>query len=99
MMTDGNEFLKTDGAGTEPFETLTEDDIDDLEFMYLEELDAATLEFLTAQAEKLRRELESREPEGESEEERDLREDRISEIDDFLDRVREQLEDLEETDR
>ena len=97
-MAEGNEFMKNGGTGTESFERLTEDDIDDLEFMYLEELDSATLEFLTAQAEELRRKLESREPEDKSEEERNLREDRISEIDDFLDRVREQVDAVEKTD-
>ena len=66
-MADLNEFQKSGRAGTGPFEQLTEEDIDDLEFMYLEEMDADTLEFLMEQAEELRDELEDRDPEEEDE--------------------------------
>ncbi len=102
---DLDKFLKTDGIRIlidsegvkfEPYEPLTDEDIDDFAFMDLDELDEDAMEDLLAKAEELQDDLEDREPEDENSNGHDLWEDRISEVEDFIDRIQERLDSLEE---
>ena len=81
---------------TEPYEPLTAEDIDDFGSMNLENLDLAGLEDLLDKAEGLRDDLEGEEPEDEESEAHDLRESRLSETEDFIDRIRDRLNELED---
>ena len=102
---DLDKFLKTDGIkiiidskGTrvEPYEPLTEDDIDDFADMDLDELDETGLEDLLEKAEELQDEMADREPEDENSETHDTWEGQIIEIEDFIERIRDRLDDLED---
>ena len=102
---DLDKFLKTDGlriimdskgVRTEPYEPLTVNEISDFADMNLDILDTDALEDLKDKAEELRDDLESEEPDDEASEEHDLWEDRISETEDFIDRIRERLNERED---
>ena len=101
---DLDRFLKTDGlkilfgsdvVRTGTCEPLTTDDIDGLCSMNLDELDKDRLENLMDKAEDLRENLEDEEPDDEASEAYGLWEDRLSEVDDFIDRIRNRLDDLD----
>ena len=89
-------LFKSGEVKVEPYEPLTEDDIDDFDSMNLDGMNADDLEFLLDRVEDLLDEMEEEEPEDEDSEEHDLWEDRISEIEDFMDRIRDRLDELEE---
>lgn len=89
-------LMDAEGVKTEPFEPLTEADIEDFDSMNLEHLDADALEDLLEKAEELQDDMEDREPEDESSEEHDLWEDQLSRVEDFMDRIQDRLDDLEE---
>ena len=102
---DLDKFLKTDGLrimmgsnGTrvESYEPLTVNDIDDFGSMNLETLDKDGLKDLLDKAEELQDDLEDDEPEDEESEEHNLWEDRYSETEDFIDRIRDCLNELED---
>lgn len=84
------------GVRSEAYEPLTEEDIDDLGNMVLEELDEDGLEDLLEKAEELLDDLEEVEPEDEDSEEHDLWAGRLSEVEDFIDRVHDRLDELED---
>ncbi len=101
---DLDKFLKTDGvriimdAGgvrAEPYEPLTVEDIDGFDSIVLEELDETSLEDLLDYAEELRDDLEDDEPDNESEE-HNLWEYRLCETENFIDRIRDRLDELED---
>ena len=105
LIDDLDKFLRTDGikilvksgdVKVKAYEPLTEEDIDDFGSMNLDNLNQETLENLLDKAEDLRDDMEDREPEDEESEEHDLWEDRLSEIEDFIDRIQNHLDDLEE---
>ena len=107
---DLDRFLKTDGlriifdskgVRTEPYEPLTVNDIDDLSSMDLDKLDTDHLKDLMGKAEDLRDNLDDDEPDDdepddEDSEEYDLWEDRLSEVEDFIDRIQDRLDELED---
>jgi len=103
LSNDLDKFLKSDGirifiesgtVWTEPWEPLTVDDIDDFADMDLKGLGEDALEDLMDKVEDLQSDLEDEEPkEGE---EHDLWEDRISECEDFIDRIQECIDSMEE---
>ena len=101
---DLDRFLKTDGLRiiydsqgfrTEPYEPLTEEDIDDFDSMDLSNLNEEELEDLYDKADALRDDLEDKEPEDENSEEYSIWEDRLSATEDFINRIQERLDDLE----
>ena len=101
---DLDRFLKTDGLRivfdsqgirTETYEPLTEEDIDDFDSMDLSNLNEEELENLYDKADALRDDLEDKEPEDEGSKEYSLWEDRLSATEDFIDRIEERLDDLE----
>ena len=107
LTNDLDRFLKTDGlriliesgvVRTEPYEPLTVDDIDDFAAMDLDEIDADHLEDLLEKAEDLRDELEDGEPDDEGNEEHNLWENRLFETEEFIDRIQDRLDELEEDD-
>lgn len=102
---DLDRFLKTDGLRiliesgairTEPYEPLTVEDIDDFADMDLDELDADHLEDLLDKAEDLHDDLEDDEPDNPESEEYSLWAYRLSETMDFIYRIQERLDELEE---
>lgn len=101
LTNDPDKFLKTDGlriliesgvVRTEPYEPLTVDDIDDFADMDLDDLDTDRLEDLLYMAEDLRDDLEDDEPDDEDSEEYNLWSDRLSETEDFIDRIQYRLD-------
>ena len=102
---DLDKFLKTDGlrilngikeAKAGSYEPLTEEDIDDLDCMNLDGLNTEDLRDLRDKAEELLDNLEDREPPEEDSEVYDLWGDRFSEVEDFIDRVQDRLDEIEE---
>ena len=102
---DLDRFLKTDGlriifasnsVRTAPCKPLTVNDIGGLRGMDLDELDADRLWDLMDSAEDLRDSLEDGEPGGEDSGEYDLWEDRLSEVEDFIGRIQDRLDELED---
>ena len=97
LTSDLDRFLKTDGlrillesgaVRAEPYKPLTVDDIGGFAAMDLETLDTNRLEDLLEKAEDLRDTLEEQEPGIENSAEHDLWENRLSETEDFIDRLR-----------
>ena len=84
------------GVRTEAYEPLTEEDIVDFGDMVLDELDEDSLEDLLEKAEELQDDLEEEEPEDEDSEEYGLWEEKLSEVADFIDRIRDRLDELED---
>lgn len=102
---DLEKFLKTDGvrilieSGSvkiEPYEPLTEEDIDGLEEIDLGNMDQDALEALLDKLEDLQDTMEDEEPDDEDSEEYGQWEDNVSRIEDLLSAVQERLDDLEE---
>ena len=102
---DLDRFLKTDGLRiiydsqgirTEPYEPLTEEDIDDFGSMDLSNLSEDELVDLYDKADELLDDLEGKEPEDEDSEEYSLWYGRLSATKDFIDRIEEQLNNLED---
>ena len=102
---DLEKFLKTDGvrilieSGSmkiEPYEPLTEEDIDCLEEIDLGNMDQDALEALLDKLEDLQDTMEDEEPDDEDSEEYGQWEDNVSRIEDLLSAVQERLDDLEE---
>ena len=108
LMDDLEKFLQTDGIKiivsasgdirTEPYEPLTVEDIDDFDSMNLEELSAADLTDLQEKAEELRDDLEEGEPDDEESEAHSLWDSQLSATEDFIDRIRDRLDELEDED-
>lgn len=97
LRTDGIRILMdSDGIRTEPYDPLTEDNIDDFSSMNLEELGTDSLEDLLEKAEDLLDDLESDELDDDESEDHSLWEDRISETEDFIDRIRNRISELED---
>ena len=105
LVNDLDRFLKTDGLRiliesgairTEPYEPLTVNDIDDFAAMDLNELDADHLEDLLDKAEDLHDDLEDDEPGDPESDEYSLWAYRLSETMDFIDRIQNRLDELEE---
>lgn len=74
------------------FEPLTEEDIEDFECMDLESLDREALEDLLDKAEDLMDEMYGNEPIDMGEEAHDIWDMQLSEIEDFIDRIRERMD-------
>ena len=100
LSSDLDKFLRTDGiriliesgaVRTEPYEPLTVNDIDDFADMDLDRLSADDLEDLLDKAEDLLIDLEDDAPENENSDEYSLWSSRLSETEDFIDRIRERL--------
>lgn len=89
--------MDSDGIRSEPYEPLTVDDIDDFDSMDLENLDQPGLEDLLDKAEDLRDDLEDDEPEDEDSEEYNLWAARLSETEDFIDRIQARINELEDS--
>ena len=81
---------------TSVYEPLTIEDIDDLDCMNLEERGQDDLEDLLSKAEDLRDEVEDLEPENEESEDHDLWEAQLSEVDDFIDRINDRIDEMED---
>ena len=80
----------------DPYEPLTESDIDDFSAMELTGLDMDLLEDLLSRAEELRDLMEDARPGDTDSEEYNLWEARLSEVDDFLDRIHDRMDVLDE---
>ena len=100
LSSDLDRFLRTDGiriliesgaVRTAPSEPLTEKDIDGFADMDLDSLSADDLEDLLDKAEDLLAGLEDDGPESEDSDEYGLWNNRFSETEDFIDRIRERL--------
>ena len=74
------------------YEPLTEEDIEDFECMDLEGLDKEGLADLLDKAEDLLDEMYDREPIDMGQEAHDIWDMRLSEVEDFIDRIREKLD-------
>lgn len=105
LTNDLDKFLKTDGlriliesgiVRTEPYKPLSVNDIDYFVDMDLDELCTNHLEDLLDKAEDLRDELEDSEPENEGSVEHDLWENNLSEIENFIDRIQDRLDEQKE---
>lgn len=104
---DLDKFLKTEGLRiiidsngikTKSYEPLTVDDIDDFDDMDLDNLDIDALESLMSKAEDLQDELEDDEPDDEGSEVHNLWKSRLFEIEDFIDRIQDRLDEREDED-
>ena len=102
---DLDRFLKTEGIrmmmasdkkSAAEYEPLTEEDIENLDFMVLDELGKDSLAELLTQAENLRDDLEDREPETKDSEEYNLWDKRLCAVEDFIDRIGELVEESDE---
>jgi hypothetical protein len=102
---DLDRFLRTDGLRiiydsqgirTEPYESLTEENIDDFDSMDLSNLSEDELVDLYEKADDLLDDLEGKEPEDENSEEYSLWYGRLSATKDLIDRIEEQLNNLED---
>ena len=80
------------------YEPLTEEDIEDLECMELDELDRDSLENLLDKAEDLLDEIYDHEPIDMGEEAHDIWDLQLSEVEDFIDRVKSRIEEMGEGD-
>ena len=90
LRSEGRRILMESGeAPAKPYEPLTCEDIDDFAHMNLENLDKDALKDLLYKAEELRDALEEQEPEDQKSEEHSHWEALLSEVEDFVDRVRE----------
>ena len=74
------------------YEPLTEEDIEDFECMELEGLDKEGLADLLDKAEDLLDEMYDREPIDMGQEAHDIWDMQLSEVEDFIDRIREKLD-------
>ena len=74
------------------FEPLTPEDIEDFECMDLENLDLESLLDLLDKAEDLMDEMYNLEPVDMGEEAHDIWDMQLSEVEDFIDRIREQMD-------
>lgn len=101
---DLDRFLKTDGlrivydshgVRIETYEPLTEEDIEDFDCMDLSNLNEDELEDLFDKADELRDDLEDKEPEDEDSKEYNLWKTHLSATEEFIDRIQERLDDLE----
>ena len=88
--------IDANGIREETYEPLTMEDIDDLDCMYLDELNLEDLEDLLSKAEDLLDEVDELEPEDEDSEDHDLWEARFSEVENFIDRINSRIGDLED---
>ncbi len=97
---DLEKFLKSDGVRilmdsgairVRRFDPLRAEDIENLEALDLDGMGREELEELQERAEDLLDELEDSEPEDEGGEEHDGWEDRLSDVEEFIDRIQEQL--------
>lgn len=77
-------------------EPLTEEDIEDLECMELDELDRDSLAELLDRAQDLLDEMYSREPIDMGDEAHDIWDLQLSEVEDFIDRVKSRMDELDE---
>lgn len=98
-------FLRSDGirilveSGTvkvEPYESLTENDIDDFDSMDIENLNLDDLEYLLDRVEDLQDTLEEKEPEDEESEAHACWDDQMSKTENFIDEIRDRIDDLED---
>ncbi len=78
------------------YDPLTEEDIEDLECMELGELDSSSLNDLLDKAQDLLDEIYDREPQDMGEEAHDIWDLQLSEVEDFIDRVKSRIDELGE---
>ena len=92
LKSDGIRILMDSGAvRVRRFDPLRAEDIENLEAMDLGGMSREELEELQERAEDLLDELEDSEPEDEGSEEHDGWEDQFSDVEEFIDRIQEQL--------
>ena len=92
LHSEGRRILAESGeAPAKPYEPLTCEDIDDFVYLNLERLDKEALDDLLYKAEELRDNLEKQKPEEAVSEEHSRWEEKLIEVEDFVDRVRECL--------
>ena len=106
MNNPGDEINQTKGTGdirtaseygettAEPYEPLTEDDIEDFDSMDLEHLDTDALAFLLDRVKDLQHDMEGREPEAGDSDAHDLWTDEMAQIEDFIDALRDRIDEL-----